>query len=567
MSPPAPLTRSELFPGRNGLNQGKPHPKLPVHENESGICLAGMSRVRNAVRSLVSGYAGIGANVLYTLASVPLALHYLSKDEFGLWALVTQITGYLLLIDLGMTGAVARFLIDHKDHPETGEYGSVIKTGSLVFLIQGACIALGGFLLSFWLPQLLDVPRQYAALFRLLVAAQCGMAGAFFVARILMGLLQAHQRFDVIGYTGIAQMAVGFGVQWLTFHRGWKLYSLLAAYFAGLICGLMINLAMVLRLRLLPPARYWGNCSMKAFKEVFAYGNDLFLCTVGGQLLNASQVIIISRTLGVSAAAIWTVATKSFQVAFQFVQRIFDFSASALAEMMVRNERVNLRRRFRDVIVLSASFAVFAGACLAVCNGIFLLVWTKGKVSWPWWNDALLGLLLIFNCVSRCYVGMAGYAKQLKTMRWVYFLEGASFVVAASLIAPQLGISGIILVAILANLVWSGSYGLRWARDYLDVSIAELLGHWFGPAYRYFLAMLVLTTCLWWLNPNVPPAVLFAVKVAIMGVGGMSLLWFSGLSRELHSEAKARLRSFFDRKALVIREKTGEGTQRNPPGT
>ena len=39
-----------------------------------------MSRLKNFTRSLLSGYAQIAVNVLYTLASVPLALHYLSKS-------------------------------------------------------------------------------------------------------------------------------------------------------------------------------------------------------------------------------------------------------------------------------------------------------------------------------------------------------------------------------------------------------------------------------------------------------------------------------------------------------
>jgi O-antigen/teichoic acid export membrane protein len=47
-----------------------------------------MSRSKHFISGLLSSYAAIGVNILYTLASVPLALHYLDKDEFGLWNLV-----------------------------------------------------------------------------------------------------------------------------------------------------------------------------------------------------------------------------------------------------------------------------------------------------------------------------------------------------------------------------------------------------------------------------------------------------------------------------------------------
>src|SRR5436305_10083801 len=96
-----------------------------------------MSRFRNTARSLSSGYLAMGSNALYTLASVPLALHFLSKSEFGLWALAAQVSTYLILIDFGVSGAISRILIDYKDHPQAGEYGAVIKTSFLALAIQG----------------------------------------------------------------------------------------------------------------------------------------------------------------------------------------------------------------------------------------------------------------------------------------------------------------------------------------------------------------------------------------------------------------------------------------------
>src|SRR5436309_2583369 len=100
-----------------------------------------MSRFGYAARAFVTGYVMLAANLLYTMASVPLALHYLGRQEFGLWALITQIAGYFGLIDFGMTGAVARILADYKDERNSGSYGSILKTGALVFAIQGLLIA------------------------------------------------------------------------------------------------------------------------------------------------------------------------------------------------------------------------------------------------------------------------------------------------------------------------------------------------------------------------------------------------------------------------------------------
>ena len=99
-----------------------------------------MSRLKNFSRNLATSYLQLGVNVVYSLVSVPLILHFLPKAEFGLWAVLVQLMSYLSLLDLGMTSAVARLLVDHKDDRANGVYGSFIKTAMLVSLAQALMI-------------------------------------------------------------------------------------------------------------------------------------------------------------------------------------------------------------------------------------------------------------------------------------------------------------------------------------------------------------------------------------------------------------------------------------------
>src|SRR6476619_6545323 len=101
-----------------------------------------MSRLKKFTQSLLSGYITLAAQSLYTFASVPIALHYLTKAEFGLWGLTVDIGAYVALIDAGMSGSVSRVLIDHKDDPTGDSYGSIVKTGALVGFVQGLLIML-----------------------------------------------------------------------------------------------------------------------------------------------------------------------------------------------------------------------------------------------------------------------------------------------------------------------------------------------------------------------------------------------------------------------------------------
>src|SRR5438445_3724019 len=115
-----------------------------------------MSRIKRYAHSLVSGYAALIANVVYSLLSVPLAMRYLSNEEFGLWLVAAQVSTYLALIDFGMSASIGRILIDHKDERNGGAYGEVIKTGALILTIQGIVIAAVGMAAGFWVGPLFD---------------------------------------------------------------------------------------------------------------------------------------------------------------------------------------------------------------------------------------------------------------------------------------------------------------------------------------------------------------------------------------------------------------------------
>jgi O-antigen/teichoic acid export membrane protein len=81
-----------------------------------------MSRIQRVIRGLFSSYLLLMATGVYSLVSVPLALHYLDTTRFGLWILMGTLSTYIALIDLGMMNAGCRLFIDHKDQKDGGEY-------------------------------------------------------------------------------------------------------------------------------------------------------------------------------------------------------------------------------------------------------------------------------------------------------------------------------------------------------------------------------------------------------------------------------------------------------------
>ncbi len=499
-----------------------------------------MSRFNRFAHSLASGYAALGANVVYSLSSVPLALHYLERAQFGLWATVSQIAGYIALIDLGMSG-VSRLLIDHKDDKRTGRYGGFVKTTLLVSAVQGVIILMAGYGVGVGLAAVMGVPAEFAGKFRWLILGQSGILMAGFMARVLQYMLAAHQRYDVTNYGSVAAFGASLGASWLGFSAGCGVYSLLWGNLAGFVVQLTVGIAACHRLRLFPPPDAWGRTSWADFKEMFIYGLDIFLFMLGGQLISASQTILVARTLGLEAAAVWAACSRSFSLIQQVTYRVFDSSVSALAEMLVRGERDRLLRRFRSIVTLSCSGATVAAVLFAACNQVFVEVWLPGRrMGWDPLNDLLLAIWLLLCVQVRSHTGLVGQAKAFGALRYVFFLEGVLFVGLALGFLRWGGITAMLSLSIVATLLVSYPYGIWRTALFFGLSWREVALVWVAPAVRTLVVLGPLGWLGWrWVRDWPPLLALAFLSVGLGGIGAVVLLRW-GLEAEFQRELTSR---------------------------
>jgi len=500
-----------------------------------------MSRFRRIIHGAASGYGLLVAASIYSLASVPLALHYLSKERFGLWAVMSIIGNYLSQIDLGMSGAVSRMLVDQKDHPESGNYGSLIKTGWLVSFVQGMIILGFGFLLAPTICKLEAIPAHLQNDFIALVRWQSLILALGFAIRIFNQILQAHQRVDLVNYCQMAMLGLGF--VWLTlfFHTGQGVYSMVWVNLIGIGCTALFLSWSCFRLRLFPRAGNWGHPSWPYFKELFTYGKDLFLVALGSQLILSSQVLIITRRLGLEVALAWAIGTRAFNLISQCVWRIADVSWPGFTEMMVRGESTKLRERYKALVVLSASFGVFAAVGFATCNSLFVTVLTHGKLQWPAVNDVLLGAWMIVGAPLHCHTSFVLLTKKIGFIRYVYLVEGIVYVICAFLVAKSGGLPAIIACSVICSILFSGAYGVWRIADYFNLSIREVGFEWLAPMARVLGLLVIPTAGAWWVLRGVrEPIIHLAVLAVFSGGLGFYLFLRYGLPTAFQTELMQR---------------------------
>lgn len=483
--------------------------------------------------------------VAYSLASVPIALRYLSVEEFGLFFLLIQIAAYFTLIEIGMSAATARILVDHKDHRDGEAYGSVILTGLLVFAVQGLITLAVGILAAPWIISVVGVPNALAEIATQLLRWLALASALTFAFRIYGSVLYANKRLDLIhGFMG-ANMICGLALLAAILASGAGLVGLRWLFLAQAAIAVPLPIWACHKLGLLPKKGHWGLPSAARFRELFSFGKDIFLVNVGNQVLEASQLIIVTRTMGLTAAAIWSVSTKLFALVYQLVTKIEGTAIVFFGEMMVRGEKEKLAERFRQIYQLTAAIAVAALATIVAINEPFVSVWANPSLAWSLHLSGLFAVAVALNTLTRCSGDLIIYTKKIAAFRYVYFAEAIVFVSLALWLSGSFGFYGILGPSLLCLVLFRATYTtLRMAR-YFNLPAMTFWWTWLKRPILAGIILLPFVISSPWLASSVPrPWGQLLSALAWVGLPATITLLLVALPRDVRKEFAQRWPQF-----------------------
>jgi O-antigen/teichoic acid export membrane protein len=494
------------------------------------------------IRGLSASWFATLLAVVYSVATVPLALRYLTTEEFGLWMLVVQIGGYFILIEMGITAASSRLLIDKKDHKENGEYASMILAASAIFALQGLVIGAAGYLLAPSVADVLGLPLLLRDDAAFLIRWLCFANALSFSLRTIGCILYASKRLDVMHLANGIGLVSAFFALWTVLKSGQGLQGLPIVFLLPVIVSMLFQVVAVFYFGLLPPRGHWKLPSQRHLLSLFTFGKDIFLVHIGGQILEASQLILLSRTMGVGAAAVWSVSSKLFSLVYQVVTKIEGTAFAFLAEMQARSEAQLLYKRFRQIVQLTGTATISGVILVAVVNQYFVSWWAKPSLVWSSVDSVLLAAVIFINAILRCHTDFVSVTKHVGAMKYIVIIEAAAFLILGYMASLAFGISGIIMSALCCALVFRFPYCVFRTAHYFRVPWTDVALRWQARA-GLIAAFLTPFAILAHVSAEAAPkaSVQLLLALAIMIVPAFVAAIYIGLPTDLRLEVGRRI--------------------------
>jgi len=441
------------------------------------------------------------------------------------------------MLDLGVTSAVSRFIADHKDDVNGGDYGRMLLTGGVVFALQGILIFSAGLVFSIFAPAFFAIPTPLASDFTNVLMLITALSGFSVFCRSLAAPLWAFHRIDFSYLMGSVSLILGVATLWLGFHFNLGIYSLAISGLPGAFLSPVMAFYFCKKNGFYPSTKNsWQMPTLPDIRRVFAFGKDAALMTLGSQMVNASQIMIISRFVGLDTAATFSVGTKLYSLGQQLVAKVVGTATPALTELFVRGEISRFNTRFYDVVAISIFLATVFSSFLVIGNSTLVSIWTYGIISWNPLADVLLGALLVGTGVSRCLNELFVCKGNLRTVRHIYFLEGLFFITLSIPAVIRFGLIGLLATSLFVHLAVTLSFSLKAATQALAQT---------GPIIRQILKSFLILFFMFVCSAISASLHLEGIRaifhLVLFASIGAALGWFFILHRPLRTEIFYRI--------------------------
>ena len=406
-----------------------------------------MSIVR---RNIIANIAGRGWTALLSLAVLPVYIHFLGIEAFGLIGFFLSLTAILQLLYLGLGTALNRQFAQYSMQPgKAQEMHDLLRTLEIIYWLIGIAIgvtmaALAPAIAAYWLK-----PQQLSAETATQALTMMGIAIAFQWPRALYGGglmgLQRQVAFNLL--SSITGTVNNLGAVLIL----WFVSPTLQAYVAWFMAISLVDtlLTGLLLWRSLPKAPARSTFRGQALAGIWRFAAGMTGISVMSIVLTQLDKMILVKVLPLDAFGHYSLASRVAGGLSYVISPIYAAFFPRFSQLVARNDTQELARIYHRSCQLMSAFIFPLAAVLTLFSYDLLLTWTQDR-SIAENGHLMLSLLTVGTALNG--IASLPYALQL-----AYGWTRLSLVVntaATLLLAPLIYFMSIRYGGVGAAIVW-----------------------------------------------------------------------------------------------------------------
>ncbi len=409
-------------------------------------------------RNVFANITGMMAQIIIAFILSPFLVHTLGDTKYGIWTIAVAFTGYMNLLDLGLTSAVNKYVAKYSSLKDNKNVNAIVSTSFALFFFMGLIIVLVSPFMADFIVSIINIDQSLTNVVHLLIIIVSFDIAIFVISGLFKGIFGGFQHYSVINFTQVISALYKALMFYYFLSEGHDLIAM------GLI-SISANIMTIIIFYSLLKKNYpqvsieFSGISRPSASKILHYSKFTFIAMMANQLIYYSDAFVIGYFM--SAAAVtyysipWTLAEYTKKISMAISQTY----TPAVSEIDARGDMEHIKSLYlsgtKYMIIISNLLAIG----MIVLGGAFIALWMGEKYK------ELCETVLIILFVNQIFQGpqqisysiLQGMAKQ---KYYSYISMGVSVVnlILSILLVQKWGIVGVALGAAIPQILFHGLY-------------------------------------------------------------------------------------------------------------
>ena len=396
-------------------------------------------------KGVILSYILMIFEVASTLLLTPYIISSLGMAEYGVYKLIVSISGYLMLLDLGVGNSVVKYVAKNKENNDTDGTRRFLGISILFYggIAMIACVA-GAVLVHIFpvafsqglTPDEIDISIRLLSITVINVAVMLATSG-------FSNTIVGYSKFDIANGAAIAQICLKILLTFVALKLGFKSIAIVTIQLITTIIGRGFYVLYVLFVLKIKPE--FKNPDHAFIKEVVIYSGFIMLQMIATQInIGAGQIILATMIPGAAMLiAIYGVGMQLVQY-FQNIGSAFNGVLMPGVVKMVENgaSSSQLQAEMTRIGRLSLTVLGLIWGGFMAYGMQFITLWAGSEYKSAFYVAAILltvYLIIYPQCIGYQILWAKNENKELSVMKLSVVLVNIAVTVALVKINPVIG--------------------------------------------------------------------------------------------------------------------------------
>lgn len=417
------------------------------------------------LKGLSSSYLYILLSILVSFFMIPFSLHYLTKEEFGIFTVANELLLWLGLLEFGTVSVLKSKASHFLGGDKSINFNTVVSSAFFLQLLAGLMILFIGFIMSNHMETFFDLDNSVHNIDLVFQIMVLGLSLSI-STNVFSSLLIAAKQVHIDNYLRIGMLLLKTIITIILLMNGFKLISLAIA---NLVAVVVISGIAFYRIRGVFPGLKisYANIRFMEMKSMIGKGWWFTVGGLAGIFINSLDSLLIGKFISVGIVANFVITKKLFDTAHRFIMQIFHVSRPYFGSFYGAQEYKKIQILYQLSINVSIYLTVLISIVILLINKWFISIWVGSE----FYLGDVLSMLLAFNFILQSAVIpnrilFSSTLYEVKKQNFIRIEEGVVNLILSVVLINYFGVNGAIIASIIATLIFSNIYLNKLSNDF-----------------------------------------------------------------------------------------------------